>query len=203
MTPPSTKLLRASALATIPLNVSLVTVGLWIQSYSRSLDISWHHFTTNPDGLRELYLHVHSLRGGFDLCYAQLQFGDASLQATTNEHPRFIAWSRSTQCIDSNCTDPIPSSYHLPPSFPSYFGFQFEVRPGETIGFLMRKYVVAIPYWSVSAILAGLTVCAMLCVRKGRRLPKYGTCARCDYDLRATPERCPECGNDMIPCDNR
>jgi hypothetical protein len=50
---------------------------------------------------------------------------------------------------------------------------------------------VAIPYWFV---------CALTCVLPARwihlrrRRHRAGTCAQCGYDLRATPDRCPECG---------
>jgi hypothetical protein len=51
---------------------------------------------------------------------------------------------------------------------------------------------VFIPYWFIMLLCAPLTVrgAGRIVARLTRR---PGCCARCGYDLRATPERCPEC----------
>ena len=50
------------------------------------------------------------------------------------------------------------------------------------------------PTWIVSAS-AGLFAGGLLVSRARRRhRDQPGRCARCGYDLRATPDRCPECG---------
>ena len=55
-----------------------------------------------------------------------------------------------------------------------------------------RGWELVIPDWAI-LIVAGL-VCA-LWWRYGRRtLQPPGCCDSCGYDLRATPDRCPECG---------
>lgn len=48
-----------------------------------------------------------------------------------------------------------------------------------------------LPVMVLSALLPGLW--ALLWVRR-RRAARPGCCAACGYDLRASPERCPECG---------
>jgi hypothetical protein len=50
------------------------------------------------------------------------------------------------------------------------------------------------PYWALALFTAGLPGFWMA-TRRRRRLRKMaGRCMACGYDLRATPERCPECG---------
>jgi hypothetical protein len=58
--------------------------------------------------------------------------------------------------------------------------------------------VVDIPYWVVSVVLvtlplSWLTANIWAANRRRRRL-RQGRCMSCGYDLRSTPERCPECG---------
>jgi predicted Zn-ribbon and HTH transcriptional regulator len=57
---------------------------------------------------------------------------------------------------------------------------------------------IAVPFWAV--VLAFATLPAVDLVRKIRSRRKrwfrllHGLCQTCGYDLRATPDRCPECG---------
>ena len=61
---------------------------------------------------------------------------------------------------------------------------------GTTPGGGQGYFVVSVPLWLPAALLIVLPA-VRLAFR--RRVAK-GLCRRCGYDLRATPERCPECG---------
>jgi hypothetical protein len=58
------------------------------------------------------------------------------------------------------------------------------------------SYVI-LPYWFVILFLGTVAFAGALWNRRVRRRLSSGLCARCGYDLRATPHRCPECG--LIP----
>jgi len=74
-----------------------------------------------------------------------------------------------------------------------------EVDHGEGTGFIFQRSDtgrgdrVGVPYWF--ACIVGLVAPVLWTVRRRRRMVKFRSdCPICGYDLRATPDRCPECG---------
>jgi hypothetical protein len=61
---------------------------------------------------------------------------------------------------------------------------------------MFNSRALTVPYWPISMVSAFLPIIAVLFRR--RRFP-IGSCRRCGYDLRATPDRCPECGTVQQP----
>ena len=75
-----------------------------------------------------------------------------------------------------------------------FVGASWYAQP-RSVNFVMRRATV--PAWFVAALTAGWP-CARILVQirsRHRRLRRDGGfCPACGYDLRASPDRCPECG---------
>jgi hypothetical protein len=93
-------------------------------------------------------------------------------------------------------TLPLPPPKPSPPP-----GFRFVAyRAGEATDWLGKAYVIVFPFW-VLVIGAGLLMLLALRSEARARLRRWrarnGMCLNCGYDLRASSERCPECGMQM------
>jgi len=57
---------------------------------------------------------------------------------------------------------------------------------------------VAVPCWSLAGLLLILPALQIRWFFVRRRRRRHGRCRVCGYDLRATPDRCPECGHAVV-----
>jgi hypothetical protein len=62
--------------------------------------------------------------------------------------------------------------------------------------------VLVLPAWAVVAFLAVLPMAWTVRFRAAGGRQGLSVCARCGYDLRVTPGRCPECGAEPPPPHN-
>jgi hypothetical protein len=72
-------------------------------------------------------------------------------------------------------------------------------RPGEIpdsyfINFFFVGPRLWVPYWPIALLTAIFPICWCLAYFRRRHRKQLGQCGMCGYDLRATPDRCPECG---------
>src|SRR4051812_47538286 len=67
------------------------------------------------------------------------------------------------------------------------------VLRGDSFEIVWRGYLVGLPFYLVST-LAIIWIVTDIRARKRRGRIARGLCPSCGYDIRATPDRCPECG---------
>jgi hypothetical protein len=77
-------------------------------------------------------------------------------------------------------------------AMPRVLGFSYEWMNGDNgrhVNWTTRAIMV--PHWIIAI---GFGIPALMYLARRMRTPLPGRCRTCGYDLRATPDRCPECG---------
>jgi hypothetical protein len=178
--------------AAVSLVLCVATVALWVTSY-------WFNFTAvkgtvtghaGPVPVNDWYSKQLSLGwGSIDLMST----------ATINDDPassRYQGLHFYRTRIRPN--DPKPQIGY---GGENWLGFAIWESTGAKFNgsvqlksFAQRHTTVNLPFWFpliVSAVLPAVWARTHL---QRRKLAQMGCCKVCGYDLRATPERCPECG---------
>jgi hypothetical protein len=160
---------------------------LWVRSYWRSMYVCREVFT--------VFDHGPAPRGRSALSFYQGHL-DLLVQYQWNvETPKVTRWRwESLPVVSPYVLSKDQSPWSVPYGARSYAGvrYRWELPPGERAGYWERALSVPCLYVLVLLCVApGLWLCAWFRRRKAARA---GLCPSCGYDLRATPDRCPECG---------
>ncbi|HEY7115683.1 MAG TPA: hypothetical protein VH475_03800 [Tepidisphaeraceae bacterium] len=184
--------LLLDAAALLLLGLTVTTLVLWLRSYHVAETFAWH---AGSDPGRPRYVYCSRGRLGLVVCEntmtpEQMKAGNLMFAPP----PPGIRYSRQDADARRQRPDDLDRSWMFfrPAVDRSWGGFRY--RAGLMALGSTRQWVV--PFWAPTALLA--VPAALAAVRLGRRLRRWragpGRCAFCGYDLRATPERCPECG---------
>ena len=159
---------------------------LWVRSYFVGEQIGWQRSVPAAGEFRATY--VRSGAGGLSVTFLSALPTDAAqiarmksaverepLQRTVDPRPRY-PWVRTPARLRSL-------------GFQTTLDHQAQASPFRPI----RRFVV--PYWFLAiAAAAPPAIRLASAAKRERRRRRIGLCPHCGYDLRATPDRCPECG---------
>jgi hypothetical protein len=176
----------ANTLAALSVVMFLVALGFWVRSFRHADQVSFE-----ATGMRGEYFacdscFVSSVQGVVHFGASQYPVDDDGQAFKVNAHAFRASATDLHDAIDTDS----PSERWRFRIYRRYAGFGYwqTVHMGEDVRAL------TIPHWTVALLAAVWTIIALRrrAQRTGRH--RHGLCVRCGYDLRATPDRCPECG---------
>ena len=160
-----------NALTVLSLLLALAAAALWVRSYWVGDGFVW-----KPSDADRAYYRAYVGRG-------VARVGGGAYPFDRTGHFDYGADRPPTR----------PTGFH-PRCFAARLGFDYH-RGSDAQG---QPFVdVLFPIWALLLCAAVLPSCRVVSLRRdlrSRRRSAAGACTSCGYDLRATPERCPECG---------
>jgi hypothetical protein len=182
-----------NSLTLVSLLLFTATVVLWVRNHRVADVVEWSRWRLDGETERQTGVSLASAAGGMAVSAfgSRLRVGDPAERARiARELAGHRSWAWKTW---PRPLYPVGSDN---PSGLNRLGFYGWSRSQSGPWGWRRDVVIAVPNWAMLVTSAGLP--AFWCYRRGRamrlRRRRAGMCPSCGYDLRATPERCPECG---------
>jgi hypothetical protein len=171
-----------------------LTLTLWVRSYRHHDQISFDTTTRLPGELHgNALLRTTVLRSSAGGLGA---FSSTRL-VTDNDHDDARAtrwaWEDMEVCPDFPWT---ASMYWGAGGRARRWGFGFERHTyrAPSVNLATSRVAAVVPYWALSSPFAIVPALAVLKLSRQRRRRAKNLCVTCGYDLRASRDRCPECG---------
>jgi hypothetical protein len=172
----------SASLALVSLILCAATVILWVRSYPGRDVLGFRHST----GRQWTVSALGTNRGQCVITFFEVpETGRAAVEHVLLQD----LGRRGFFCVRGAPTRGAPPG----PRWWNALGFALET--GVPIsGFRASTTAVFLPMWLLVLITAAVPAAPLLGHLRRRAARRRGCCTSCGYDLRATPDRCPECG---------
>jgi hypothetical protein len=182
--------------AAVSLVMMLATVALWVRSYFVLDRVAFRCASESPTSLT--FLRGSSNRGAIFLRRFDVAVTGGSPPPTYRvEDGLLIDVGRNGHWTKG---DPERGQSRLREVFAfSWHDATYARRPLRDLTQSERDRGVTFPDWVVLLLAALAPALWWRVHRTQRQRRRAGRCESCGYDLRATPERCPECGTAVAP----
>ena len=180
--------------AGVSLLLALAVGVLWMLGGVREADLRYHHWPA-ADESHSVFCNVKSTADTLILAVNVRHFPPRYFAAISDAE-RAAHHERFPSGLGVSARSWGPERFYMMPP-PSGFGAEFGVYPQA--GWTSRFAMIHVPHAFMLALLSILPLLGLASWRRARRLRLRGMCPVCGYDLRATPERCPECGTAVKP----
>jgi hypothetical protein len=169
----------------MPLVIWLMLCAAWMRSYVATDSLVFQR-VRNSGGVGATFIQTKFESGAGGLGYARRSTSGLGQSEWSMEYWNPHCWSTSKSAA-------YPDAIGEP-----FLGFHFERFSYVFRGQVDRWVRLIIPFWSLVTFTSLIPAAQILRALRRRERIAAGICTRCGYDLRATPERCPECGTAVV-----